>query len=129
MAEPCGSSRKAHHEATMVARSNRRIPASPAAVLLSTDDADHLTHLPSSVPTNNLIGGLLLDVVGLFLFGVVLLALLARLSPLPRRIVSASFTGFFIWRVAGIARSLIDCRMSGSPTTSGAFGIILFSIQ
>ena len=72
MAEPCGSSRKAHYEATMVARSNRRIGVSPAAVLLSVADVeppDVIYH--HHFPLNNLIGGLLLDVVGLFLFGVV----------------------------------------------------------
>ena len=75
---------------------------------------NHLTFYHHHFPLNNLIGGLLLDVVGLFLLGVVLLALLARLSPLPRRIVGASFTGFFIWRVAGIARSLIDSYVGQS---------------
>ena len=54
----------------------------------------------------NIIGGLLLDLAGVFLLSAVLLVLLYRLAPLPRRIVGACLAGLLIWKIAGTAISL-----------------------
>jgi hypothetical protein len=67
----------------------------------------HIAIYHLHLPLTNLIGGLLLDVLGLFVVGVALLALLGRLSSVPRRIVAACIAGFFIWHIAGTALSVL----------------------
>ncbi|MGC2615930.1 MAG: sulfatase-like hydrolase/transferase [Terracidiphilus sp.] len=75
--------------------------------------SDHLLIYHHQLPLTNLIGGLLLDVLGLFLLGVSLLTLLARISPLAGGIVSASLTGLFISRILGTALFLLNMSYGG----------------
>jgi hypothetical protein len=64
--------------------------------------------LHHQLPMTGLVCGILLDMLGFLVLGLVTLALLARLPPVPRRIVAAALAGFFLWRAWSIGVSSVE---------------------
>lgn len=51
-------------------------------------------------PVSNIVGGLLLDLLGAFVVGLVLIAILSRMLERPRRVISACMAALVCWRAA-----------------------------
>ena len=77
----------------------------------------HLALYHHKFPLNHLIGGLLLDLLGFFLLGAVLLALVARLRPFPRRVAAAFLAGACIWRLAGNVFTWVVLQSQGQDAS------------
>ena len=73
----------------------------------------HLSLFHHHFPMSNVIGGFLLDWLGLIVLGIVLLAVLARVFPITRRTAGAIIASFFIWRTVSIAVFLLSMWYDG----------------
>src|SRR5215469_14177422 len=80
----------------------------------------NLTVYHHHLPLTTLVRGLLLDMLGVFVLGIVLIMVVPRLSACPRRIVSAFLAGIVIWRFMQV--TIILVRDLGSSETTGISG-------
>ena len=77
-----------------------------------------LYHHP--LPITNIVRGLLLDLLGVILLGYALIVLLARLSPVLRRIAGSCLAALVLWRFAGVSLMLLGLWGSGSGSEGAA---------
>jgi hypothetical protein len=64
--------------------------------------------LHHQLPMTGLVCGILLDMLGFLLLGLIALALLSRLPAVPRRIAAAALAGFFLWRAWSIGVTSVE---------------------
>lgn len=84
------------------------LEAGGAALLLLLPDFCPLV-LPRNIafyhhrlPVTNIVGGVLLDLLGAAIAGAVLIVLLSRLPAVPRRVMGACLAALVCWRAAGV---------------------------
>jgi hypothetical protein len=75
-----------------------------------------LSLLHHVLPMKTLVEGIVLDMLGFFILGVVLLALLSRLSPLTYRMAAAALAGFVIWRATVIGFGFLRLWLENQST-------------
>jgi hypothetical protein len=68
------------------------------------------------LPITNISRGLLLDISSAIFLGCALIAVLSRLSPLPRRVAGACLASLIVWHSAGTVLAFLELWQSTSPT-------------